>query len=231
MNRLSRQNMAEIKRLVSEGTGTELSLKVSAKPHLTGVLIIVLILILGSVTAFAIHQFRISRDLLSAQENEAIVSGPEDPGIYDQDGDPVYQVAEGSYSKAAPYSGPEFGDVNDFVISYPFGEYVSGDGRVMNHDGIDLVADKGTPVLAAADGSVRESGYEPRHGNYVIIDHEGGYSTVYGCLQEILTEAGAEVKAGDQIGTVGSTGLSTGPHLHFELRSDGEAVDPSQFWE
>lgn len=232
MNRFSRENLGNIKKIVSEETGVSLSAGGGRQTHYAGVLILVIILVLGATTAFAMNQFRISKNLFTTQEHSEEPSLPEDPGIYDHDGNPVYQAPEGGYSSAASYSGQNYGEVNGFVISYPFGD--SGTnyyGLEMHHDGIDIVADKGTPVLAAADGIVRETGYEPQHGNYVIIDHEEGYSTTYGCLQDILAEAGAEVKTGDQIGTVGATGMSTGPHLHLELRLNGEAVDPSLFWD
>ena len=113
-----------------------------------------------------------------------------------------------------------------FKISCPFAfenPYVQ---NAEAHDGVDFVADRGTPVLAAADGKVRTAAFSASLGNYVVIDHDGGFSTVYACLAEAQTAAGDEVSAGTQIGTVGSSGMATGPHLHLELWLDDAPIDP-----
>jgi len=100
------------------------------------------------------------------------------------------------------------------------------DGHQMHH-GIDLAAPEGTEVFAIADGIVTGVGYDPVYGNYVIISHSNNYSSMYGHLQKIETVLRAEVKSGTLIGRVGSTGQSTGPHLHFELRHGGRPFDPA----
>lgn len=113
-----------------------------------------------------------------------------------------------------------------FKISCPFAfenPYVE---NAEAHDGVDFVADRGTPVLAAADGKVRTAAFSAALGNYVVIDHDGGFSTVYACLAEAQVAAGDEVSAGTQIGTVGSSGMATGPHLHLELWLDDAPIDP-----
>ena len=113
-----------------------------------------------------------------------------------------------------------------FKISCPFdfeNPYVQ---NAEAHDGVDFVADRGTPVLAAADGKVRTAAFSASLGNYVVIDHDSGFSTVYACLAEAQTAAGDEVSAGTQIGTVGSSGMATGPHLHLELWLDDAPIDP-----
>lgn len=113
-----------------------------------------------------------------------------------------------------------------FKISCPFAfenPYVE---NAEAHDGVDFVADRGTPVLAAADGKVRTAAFSASLGNYVVIDHDSGFSTVYACLAEAQTAAGDEVSAGTQIGTVGSSGMATGPHLHLELWLDDAPIDP-----
>ena len=123
-------------------------------------------------------------------------------------------------------------DGRGMFITMPFGNVQSPiSGFEKEHSGIDFPAALGTPVLAAADGTVSDAGFDTAYGNYVIVDHEEGFSTMYAHMDEILTEIGAEVSRGDEIGTVGSTGRSTGPHLHFELRIDGEPVDPADYWE
>ncbi len=103
--------------------------------------------------------------------------------------------------------------------------------RKPGHRGIDFRAETGSEVLAAADGTVAETGYKPDLGNYIVLDHGSGYTTVYGHLSEISVEAGDEVSSGDPIGLAGATGMATGPCLHFELREDGEPVDPSEYME
>jgi len=100
-------------------------------------------------------------------------------------------------------------------------------GNVSVHRGLDLAAPQGTEVFAAADGTVIETGEDAIYGIYVIISHRDRWTSLYGHLQKIETVLQAQVRSGTLIGRVGSTGQSTGPHLHFELRQDGRAVDPS----
>lgn len=95
------------------------------------------------------------------------------------------------------------------------------------HNGIDLAAALGEPVYATRNGWVSECGYNDILGNYVIIDHEQNYQTVYGHLQKILIKKGQKVTTGTQVGTIGMTGKTTGPHLHFEIRKNGKPLDPS----
>lgn len=105
---------------------------------------------------------------------------------------------------------------------------VTGEQRA--HNGIDFAAEKGTDVLAAADGSVYRTGFDSDNGNYVILYHAmSGEYTYYTHCQEILVTEGNSVTAGQKIATVGNTGRSTGPHLHFALSRDGEYVEP--VWE
>ena len=94
------------------------------------------------------------------------------------------------------------------------------------HQGIDLPLKTGTPIYAAFDGRVRVSEYHRGYGNLVILRHENGLETFYGHLSKREVEVGDWVHAGDQIGLGGSTGRSTGPHLHFETRYKGYAFDP-----
>lgn len=97
------------------------------------------------------------------------------------------------------------------------------------HTGIDIRAPAGTPVGAAAEGTVKWTGEIRGYGRTVIVDHGGGMATVYAHLKEILVEPGAEVGRTEPIGRVGETGRASAPHLHFEVRLDGTAVDPLRY--
>lgn len=102
-------------------------------------------------------------------------------------------------------------------------------GSVRQHNGIDLDGDTGDRVRAARSGEVILAGQRGGFGNAIVIYHGLGYSTLYGHLSRIEVSLGEQVQSGDRIGAIGSTGVSTGPHLHFELRIDGRAVDPTPF--
>jgi murein DD-endopeptidase MepM/ murein hydrolase activator NlpD len=99
-------------------------------------------------------------------------------------------------------------------------------GHPTFHAGIDLAAPMGTEVYAARDGVVVETGNNRVYGNFVRLDHGDGYETVYGHLSAILISLHQEVQSGMILGRVGSTGMSTGPHLHFEIRRQGHPEDP-----
>lgn len=97
------------------------------------------------------------------------------------------------------------------------------------HNGIDIAHNTGDPVYSAFDGVVQECKYEKGYGNKITIEHEGNIQTIYAHLSAFETQVGAEIKKGDLIGKVGSTGNSTGPHLHFELRINGVPIDPQKY--
>lgn len=99
-------------------------------------------------------------------------------------------------------------------------------GTVKVHEGLDLAAPIGTPVYTCRDGVVTSINKDPTYGNYVVVTHEGGWASLYGHLATVLTSLRSHVHSGALIGTVGVTGQTTGPHLHFELRQDGKARDP-----
>lgn len=94
------------------------------------------------------------------------------------------------------------------------------------HTGIDFGGPVGSPIVAAASGVVISAGYHGGYGNAVIIDHGGGISTLYGHCSRVFVQSGQRVSAGQRIAAVGSTGLSTGPHLHFEVRKNGTPINP-----
>ncbi len=102
---------------------------------------------------------------------------------------------------------------------------------VRPHEGIDLTAARGTNIYATADGKVLQAGYRAGgFGKKVLIDHGYGYRTLYGHCDEILVQVGEQVKRGEIIARVGSTGLSKSPHLHYEVHVNGRPVDPINYY-
>ncbi|MEG2285388.1 MAG: tape measure protein [Eubacterium sp.] len=99
-----------------------------------------------------------------------------------------------------------------------------------NHMGVDIGANSGAPIYAAMPGTVSTAGWYGGYGNAVVIDHGGGIQTLYGHMSEIAASIGQQVIPGQVIGLVGSTGNSTGPHLHFSVLKDGEMLDPMSFF-
>lgn len=99
-------------------------------------------------------------------------------------------------------------------------------GYTRMHAGVDFGAPHGSPIYAVGDARVAYSGWHGGHGNYVKLDHGGGYATAYAHMSRIAVPDGARVHAGQVLGYVGSTGLSTGPHLHYELYQNGQVVNP-----
>ncbi len=128
---------------------------------------------------------------------------------------------------AVPVRKPVAGEVD---MSSPFGMRMDPFmGRPAIHTGIDLRGDTGEPAHATAAGKVTIAGREGGYGNMVEINHGNGLATRYGHLSEIDVKVGQFVRIGEVIGKIGSTGRSTGPHLHYETRINGEAVDPQKF--
>ncbi len=114
------------------------------------------------------------------------------------------------------------------TITSPFGWRSNPFGGAPEfHQGLDIAAPSGTTVTAAASGTVIMAQWYGGYGNYILIDHGAGYSTGYGHLSAIYVSTGQAVQRGQAIGAVGSTGQSTGPHLHFEIRIAGKPVDPA----
>lgn len=126
-----------------------------------------------------------------------------------------------------PYRTPVLGEIE---LSSGFG--VRTDpflGRPAMHTGLDFRASTGDPVRATANGRVVSAGWAGGYGRMVEIDHGNGLSTRYGHMSHISVKVGEQIHIGQVVGEVGSTGRSTGPHLHYETRIDGEAVDPQRF--
>jgi len=101
--------------------------------------------------------------------------------------------------------------------------------KEMHHDGVDVASAKDTPVYAASDGHVSFAEKKGNYGKLIVINHTAGFQTRYAQLSEIKVELEQQVKKGELIGLVGSSGTSTAPHLHFELRKDKEPIDPQEY--
>ena len=122
-----------------------------------------------------------------------------------------------------PYAMPL---TSSYRFTSPFGRRW---GRM--HAGVDLAAPRGTPIFATADGVVVDAGRESGYGNVVRIQHEFGFETVYAHQSKIRVKVGQQVSRGVQIGDMGSTGRSTGSHLHYEVRVNGQPVNPMTYLE
>ena len=103
-------------------------------------------------------------------------------------------------------------------------------GRANNHTGIDVAAAGGTDIVSAKSGVVITSTYNNSYGNYVVVSHGNGESTLYAHMRKRLVSEGQTVKQGQVLGLVGTTGSSTGNHLHFEVRINGSRVDPLNYY-
>ena len=122
-------------------------------------------------------------------------------------------------------------NINDFTMSSGYGvrrDPIYGSSKF--HTGLDFAAKTGTPVFATADGKVTEAGRQSGYGNCIDISHGYNYLTRYAHLSEILVKPGQEVKRGEMIGKVGSTGKSTGSHLHYEVRFKDEPQNPVNYY-
>jgi hypothetical protein len=119
--------------------------------------------------------------------------------------------------------------LRSYRLSSPFGPRINPvTGNFAVHQGLDLAAPEGTEVYAARDGEVVEIGEDPVYGNFIIIRHGETWASLYGHLSKFEIALRSRVRSGTLIGRVGSTGQSTGPHLHFELRQNGRAQDPGR---
>lgn len=147
-----------------------------------------------------------------------IIGGGEDIGSEQA----IKGTSFASYTVSAPVNVPV-----DGRLTSPFGYRTNPvSGKYGFHTGIDLAAPEGTPVAAAYGGRVVDSGESDVWGKYVLVEHSDGFETYYCHLSEIYAPEETVLRKGETLGLVGSTGWSTGPHLHFEVRIDGVRVDP-----
>ena len=127
---------------------------------------------------------------------------------------------------------PSESPLSDTIAVSNFGNRIDPfTGRRATHEGIDFIAPTGTPILAAAAGVVIEAKWHPGYGNMVEVEHNNKTTTRYAHASKVLVQPGDIVRLGQKIALVGSTGRSTGPHLHFEVRVDGVAQAPNKFLE
>lgn len=134
-------------------------------------------------------------------------------------------------AKAAAASAMEPDGVLDGFIAPVAEGYISssfGERNGRRHTGLDIAAPQGSEIMAAADGLATFAGENGGYGNYLVIDHGGGVETRYAHCSEILVKEGDRVGRGEVVALVGSTGNSTGPHLHFEITENGEFLDPAE---
>ena len=142
------------------------------------------------------------------------------------------QASQAAQSAAATGTASFMWPVASYVyISSRFGLRVHPiTGQQKSHTGLDIASNQGTTVYASDGGTVTMAGWNGGYGNCIMIDHGNGYVTLYGHLNYIGVSVGQSVSQGSVIGQVGSTGASTGPHLHFEVLKNGTRIDPEQFF-
>ena len=178
----------------------------------------------------------IQAPLRAAQESGQSVSGDEDAQFrklftswqnFEQTGLAVAKTQAPVAGKLTAVSIPSRNPLEKDVLTSGFGvrEHPVLGGR-RAHKGVDLAAPTGTPVYAPADGVVSRASWFSSYGLYISLEHGGEMQTRYGHLSRLNVAEGETVRKGDVIGYVGSTGRSTGPHLHYEVRVDGVAVNP-----
>lgn len=137
----------------------------------------------------------------------------------------VWQAMANSeaFMSAKPSIWPAFGYISS---GYGYRRTIFGAGQ---HGGFDIAALYGVPVVATADGTVIYAGWDGSYGNMVEIEHSYGWSTIYGHCSKLVVDVGDRVKRGEVVGFVGSTGKSTGPHVHYEVRVNGRTVNPRYY--
>ncbi|MBN1459840.1 MAG: M23 family metallopeptidase [Armatimonadetes bacterium] len=141
----------------------------------------------------------------------------------------MQHTPEGRDRLAKPWNGKFITPVQG-RISSPYGYRRHPIYKVRKfHTGIDIAAPHGTPIRAAGPGTVVHAKRWGGYGNCIIVDHGGGLATLYGHCSKLAVTKGQKVTQNQVIGYIGSTGLSTGPHLHFEVRKDGRHVNPKSY--
>lgn len=186
------------------------------------------------------------REVRGIVDGETWITEHTGNGLFDEDAGEVRAVYEGGVLTGLEFLGEEeqavfteqrenardmVWPVTDFkCIASAFGPRANPGGQsVTVHGGIDIASFAGTDIFAVLDGTVVESEFDSVRGNYLLVDHGDGLETLYAQCQELCAETGDSVEQGQVIARVGSTGQSTGPHLHFEVRRDGTPQDPLEW--
>lgn len=168
------------------------------------------------------------------RQTSVAMGGPYEP-VGQSDADPAFKALFVSWTKVDQLergllSVPARMPVNRFSFTSGYGvRYDPFNGGTAMHAGIDMAGPVGEPIYASADGVVDQAGWASGYGNMVELDHGKGIETRYGHMSRLLVRAGQKVKRGQKIGLMGSTGRSTGSHLHYEVRIDGHSVNPLPF--
>ena len=167
------------------------------------------------------------------RQSKLAMGGPYEP--VGEDSDPAFRKLFSSWSKVntleqGMLSVPSLKPVRSFALTSNFGvRHDPFNGGAAMHAGIDMAGRTGEPIYATADGIVEKAGWGGGYGNMDDLAHGRGIETRYGHLSKVLVREGQKVKRGDMIARMGSTGRSTGSHLHYEVRIDGRAVNPVPF--
>jgi murein DD-endopeptidase MepM/ murein hydrolase activator NlpD len=179
----------------------------------------------SSVSALSLHKEPTAAIALPQQQPGGIplTSAPRGAAVYAQVSAQAAKAAEGKLGMDALVVRP----VPGRVTSRMGDRFDPIDGHHSHHAGIDLAARTGTPVVAAGAGKVVRAGEASGYGNLVVVDHGNGTQTRYAHLDRIDVKVGDTLDAGQSLGAAGATGRVTGAHLHFEIRQDGEPVDPA----
>lgn len=167
------------------------------------------------------------REAVDQMDESAAATSSEELGQGGQ-----YEITHAEYLKTVTLAPYQLSDLPcqpvEGVLSSPFGYRIHPiTGKTDFHTGVDLAAPEGTPIVTVWPGVVAETGQDDINGNYIKVIHSANICTTYNHLSRIDTAVGQQVVRGQTIGLVGSTGVSTGPHLHFELLIDGVRVDPA----
>ncbi len=175
----------------------------------------------------AIDTEHLENSRLAASVKESLEWLSKEATVQEQILSELSQAAEHRSSRWA--ATPSIWPVKGWVTS-GFGPRISPFTEKLSwHDGLDIGAAPNTPVQATAQGRVILAAYDPKLGNIVKLDHGFGIETLYGHLAKSLVKEGQRVNRGDVVGLVGSTGLSTGPHLHYMVKVNGQALDPRKY--
>jgi murein DD-endopeptidase MepM/ murein hydrolase activator NlpD len=178
----------------------------------------------NTAAATTSDNFRISPEDVEANKTALGVSDPEFRSMHDSWGRP------GGAPKKVDVSIPSINPVEVMRFSSQYGYRTDPfQGRRKNHKGLDIPGPIGTPIYATADGIVGRAQWVSGYGKYVEIEHGNAIQTRYGHLSAMNVVSGQRIKQGDILGFMGSTGRSTGSHLHYEVRIAGEPVNPNSF--